>query len=65
MLCAWDQKWVEFYHEGSTIRLQGEKDNRNKEILEVSGDQIQGWTKRNYIRDIALLHKVEVEEKRC
>jgi hypothetical protein len=30
MLCAWDQKWVEFYHEGNIIRLQGEKDNRNK-----------------------------------
>lgn len=49
MNCEFGEKWVEFQHEGKTIRLQGVRDSPIMDITEVSWEQLQKWDKGNEI----------------
>lgn len=49
MNCEFAEKWVEFPHEGKTVRLQGVVDSYTNDIGEATWDQIQKWDKGNEI----------------
>jgi hypothetical protein len=47
MVCDWLKKWIEFTHNGTTVRLQGMLQTHTPELEEVSVEQILKWDKGN------------------
>jgi hypothetical protein len=55
MVCDWLKKWIEFPHNGTTVRLQGMLQSHTPELQEVSVEQILKWDKGNDLWVVVLI----------
>jgi hypothetical protein len=55
MVCDWLEKWIEFPLNGSSVRLQGICSSQDKELKEVSMEQIVKWDRGNDLLAAVLL----------
>ena len=61
MVCQWKDKWVQFVHEGQIVRLQGQVDQSDKEVSEVSCTQVLKWQASNEIWAAVVLTDTQEE----
>jgi hypothetical protein len=54
-MCDWLEKWIQFQHNGGTVRPQGILPSQDKELKEVSMEQLLKWEKGNDLWATVLL----------